>query len=61
MTELLLEPTMLLFSPNLDDFLEGQGEVIKHFQDAVLSVANLVPDSYFDAFTRSVWLLTSIS
>ena len=52
MTELLLEPTMLLFYPNLDDFLEGQGDVIKRFQDAVLGVANLVPDPYFDAFTR---------
>ena len=59
MTELLLEPTMLLFSPSLDDFLEGQGEVIKRFQDAVLSVANLVPDPYFDAFTRYALLKDS--
>lgn len=51
-TELLLEPQMLLFSPGLDDFQDGLGEVIKKFQDAVLSVQNLVPDQYFDAFTQ---------
>lgn len=51
-TELLMEPQALLFFPGLDDFEEGLGEVIKKFQDAVLSVMNLVPDSYFDAFTR---------
>ena len=43
---------MLLFSPGLDDFQDGLGEVIKKFQDAVLSVQNLVPDQYFDAFTQ---------
>jgi hypothetical protein len=51
-TELFMEPQALLFYPGLDDFDEGLGEVIKRFQDAVLSVMNLVPDSYFDAFTR---------
>lgn len=51
-TELLLEPQMLLFFPGLDDFQDGLGEVIKKFQDAVLSVQNLVPDQYFDAFTQ---------
>ena len=51
-TEFILEPNQLLFSPDGDDFQEGTAEVIKRFQDAVLSVMNLVPDTYFDAFTR---------
>ena len=51
-TELLLEPQAWFFSPNLQDFQSGISEVIASFQDTVLSVENLVPDSYFDAFTR---------
>lgn len=51
-TELILEPSQLLFSPDNEDFQDGISEVIKRFQDAVLSVQNLVPDGYFDAFTR---------
>ncbi|XP_005111328.3 dynein heavy chain 6, axonemal, partial [Aplysia californica] len=53
-TEFVLEPNQLLFSPDLDDFQDGLAEVIKRFQDAVLSVQNLVPDAYFDAFTRPI-------
>lgn len=51
-TEFVLEPNQLLFAPDSDDFQEGLAEVIKKFQDAVLSVQNLVPDNYFDAFTQ---------
>ncbi|CAI9736985.1 dynein axonemal heavy chain 6-like [Octopus vulgaris] len=29
-------------------------EVIRHFQDTVLGVPNLIPDNYFDAFTQPV-------
>ncbi|KAL8568337.1 Dynein heavy chain 6, axonemal [Nucella lapillus] len=53
-TEFILEPNQLLFSPDGDDFQDGIAEVIKRFQDAVLSVQNLVPDTYFDAFTRPI-------
>ncbi|XP_059155726.1 dynein axonemal heavy chain 6-like isoform X2 [Physella acuta] len=53
-TELILEPSQLLFSPDNEDFQDGISEVIKRFQDAVLSVQNLVPDGYFDAFTRPI-------
>ncbi|XP_050398729.1 dynein axonemal heavy chain 6 [Patella vulgata] len=53
-TEFVLETAQLLFSPDVDDFQDGIAEVIKRFQDAVLSVQNLVPDSYFDAFTRPI-------
>ncbi|XP_015770017.1 PREDICTED: dynein heavy chain 6, axonemal-like [Acropora digitifera] len=51
-TELLVEPQALLFFPGLEDFQDGLGEVVKKFQDAVLSVHNLVPDPYFDVFTQ---------
>ncbi|XP_077994098.1 dynein axonemal heavy chain 6-like [Glandiceps talaboti] len=54
LTELLLEPSQLLFAPDVDDYQDGLQEVIKRFQDCVLSVANLVPDTYFDAFTRPI-------
>ncbi|CAG5121592.1 unnamed protein product, partial [Candidula unifasciata] len=50
-TEFLLEPNQLLFLPDHNDFHTGVSEVIQKFQDAVLSVQNLVPDPYFDAFT----------
>ncbi|WAR29562.1 DYH6-like protein [Mya arenaria] len=53
-TEFVLEPNQLLFSPDIEEFQEGIAEVIKRFQDAVLSVQNLVPDTYFDAFTRPI-------
>ena len=53
-TELLVEPRSLFFRPDLTDFQDGLGEVIGHFQEAVLSVHNLVPDIYFQAFTRFV-------
>ena len=50
--ELLLEIRSLYFSPNVDNFIQGLSEIIGCFQDTVLSVVNLVPDCYFDAFTR---------
>ncbi|XP_060075174.1 dynein axonemal heavy chain 6-like [Ylistrum balloti] len=53
-TEFVLEPNQLLFQPDLEDFQEGLKDVIQKFQDAVLSVQNLVPDTYFDAFTRPI-------
>ena len=54
LTEFVLEPNQLLFTPNEEEYQEGLSEVIKRFQQCVLSVKNLVPDDYFDAFTRSV-------
>ncbi|CAH1788943.1 unnamed protein product, partial [Owenia fusiformis] len=53
-TEFVLEPHQVLFSPDEDEFQDGVAEVIKRFQDAVLSVQNLVPDTFFDAFTRPI-------
>ena len=52
LSEFILEPSHILFSPDEDEFQDGLAEVIKGFQDTVLQVQNLVPDTYFDAFTR---------
>ncbi|XP_050800280.1 dynein axonemal heavy chain 6 isoform X6 [Gopherus flavomarginatus] len=54
LTELILEIHALLFAPSLDDFQEGVADIINQFQATVLSVANLVSDQYFDAFTRPI-------
>ncbi|XP_034630816.1 dynein heavy chain 6, axonemal [Trachemys scripta elegans] len=54
LTELILEIHALLFAPSLDDFQEGIADIINQFQATVLSIANLVPDQYFDAFTRPI-------
>lgn len=53
-TELMLETTQLTFQPDEEEFQDGVAEVIKQFQDTVLGVQNLVPDTYFDAFTRPI-------
>ena len=55
LTEFVLEPNQISFVPEVDDYQEGVMEVIKEFQECVLGVENLVPDTYFDAFTR--WLI----
>ncbi|EAW99557.1 hypothetical protein FLJ37357, isoform CRA_b [Homo sapiens] len=51
LTELMLTVQSLLFEPSLEDFLDGILGAVNHCQNTVLSVPNLVPDSYFDAFT----------
>ena len=51
-SELVLEPELLRFNPSEEDLLGGMQEVERQFQLAVLSVKNLTPDTYFDAFTR---------
>ncbi|XP_004437259.1 PREDICTED: dynein heavy chain 6, axonemal [Ceratotherium simum simum] len=51
LTELILTVQSLLFEPSLEDFLDGISGAINHFQNTVLSVPNLLPDTYFDAFT----------
>uniref|UniRef100_A0A8C6R3K0 Dynein, axonemal, heavy chain 6 n=1 Tax=Nannospalax galili TaxID=1026970 RepID=A0A8C6R3K0_NANGA len=52
LTELTLTVQSLLFEPSLEDFLDGISGAINHFENTVLSVPNLVPDTYFDAFTN---------
>ncbi|CAK8691447.1 unnamed protein product [Clavelina lepadiformis] len=54
LTEFDLNVEVLSFLPSVDNFHEALGDVITRFQETVLSVANLVMDSYFDAFTRPI-------
>nr|XP_015200901.1 PREDICTED: dynein heavy chain 6, axonemal [Lepisosteus oculatus] len=51
-SELILETQALFFEPSVDDFQNCVSEIINQFQETVLSLDNLVPDSYFDAFTQ---------
>ena len=53
-SEFVLEPNQLLFKPDQEEFQDRLAEVMKRFQECVLSVNNLVPDTYFDAFTRPI-------
>ncbi|CAE1329167.1 DNAH [Acanthosepion pharaonis] len=54
LTEFILEPSQIIFQPDLSAFQENINEVIRQFQDTVLGVENLIPDSYFDAFTKPI-------
>ncbi|XP_075463117.1 dynein axonemal heavy chain 6 isoform X2 [Ascaphus truei] len=52
LTEVVLDIQSLWFEPSVDDFQDGIAEVVHQFQETVLSLANLVPDPYFNAFTQ---------
>lgn len=52
LTEFFIEPSSLIFLPDEDKFQNEIKKVIDEFQSCVLDVKNLVPDNYFDAFTR---------
>ncbi|XP_043915244.1 dynein axonemal heavy chain 6 [Protopterus annectens] len=54
LTELILDIQSLLFQPSLEDFQDGIAETVQQFQETVLSVFNLVPDAYFNAFTQPI-------
>ncbi|XP_077201567.1 dynein axonemal heavy chain 6 isoform X2 [Paroedura picta] len=51
LAELILEIHALLFEPTLEEFQDVMGDIVTEFQVTLLSVTNLVPDQYFDAFT----------
>ena len=51
-TEFVLDVHTLTFNPDLDHFREIVSEIINKFKETLLKVDNLVPDKYFDAFTR---------
>jgi dynein heavy chain len=53
-TEFILTIENLTFRPNEDIFQDRITYIIECFQGTVLEVKNLVPDSYFDAFTKLV-------
>ena len=50
--EFVLTVENLLFKPDLDSFRDSIGEIMQQFKETLLQVENLVPDKYFDAFTR---------
>ena len=50
--EFVLTPETLSFNPDLDQFRDSIGEIMQQFKETLLQVENLVPDKYFDAFTR---------
>ncbi len=51
-TEFVLDTENLSFKPDLDQFREIIGEIMQQFKTTLLEVENLVPDKYFDPFTR---------
>ena len=51
-TEFVLDIENLKFLPDLDTFREIISEIMQQFKETLLKVENLVPDKYFDAFTR---------
>jgi hypothetical protein len=53
-TEFVLDLESLNFRPDLDQFREIVGEIMQRFKETLLKVDNLVPDKYFDAFTRPI-------
>ncbi len=53
-TEFVLDTESLSFKPDLDQFRETISEIMIQFKKTLLEVENLVPDKYFDAFTRPI-------
>lgn len=53
-SEIVLEIDSLAFRPDLEQFRETVGEIIHQFKETLLQVDNLVPDKYFDPFTRPI-------
>ncbi|XP_040273964.1 dynein heavy chain 6, axonemal [Bufo bufo] len=52
LSEIILDIQSLWFEPSMEDFQDNISAVVNQFQETVLSLANLVPDPYFDAFTQ---------
>jgi dynein heavy chain len=53
-TEFVLNIETLTFRPDLDAFKETITEIMQHFKETLLQLDNLVPDKYFDPFTRPI-------
>ena len=52
LTELLMEPEKMVFTPTRDEFLEGVHSILEQLRSTSLSVGGLVGDENFDAFTQ---------
>ena len=53
-TELMLETDMLCFEPAEAEFHSTIAVVLAQFQQCTRAVPNLLPDSFFHSFTRSL-------
>uniref|UniRef100_A0A1I8GGQ9 DHC_N2 domain-containing protein n=1 Tax=Macrostomum lignano TaxID=282301 RepID=A0A1I8GGQ9_9PLAT len=53
-TEFVLDLSQIDFAPSNKDFVDEISVIVDAFKDVVLNVQNLVPDAYFDAFTRPI-------
>ena len=53
-TEFVLHTETLTFRPDLEAFRENITEIMQHFKETLLQLENLVPDKYFDPFTRPI-------
>ncbi|KAM7536598.1 hypothetical protein Aperf_G00000086397 [Anoplocephala perfoliata] len=52
--ELILQNGQLISTPTEDHFIDGLTNLVAKFQETMLSLTNLVADSYFDAFSRPI-------
>ena len=57
-THLLLDIDGLSYSPNIMAFQEVLADTINRFQDCTLALPNLIPDGFFHAFTRYMYMHT---
>jgi dynein heavy chain len=53
-TEFVLDLDLVTFRPDLEQFKDTIGEIMQQFKNTLLQVENLVPDKYFDSFTRPI-------
>lgn len=53
-TEFVLTTETLSFRPDLESFRENVTDIMQHFKETLLQLDNLVPDKYFDPFTRPI-------
>ena len=51
-TQLELETEALTFQPSLEEFQSVLADTLERFQDCTLALPNLMPDDFFNAFTR---------
>lgn len=54
-TEFVLDVDSLTFNPDLEEFKEIVSDIMREFKGTLLKVQNLVPDPYFDPFTRFLY------
>ncbi len=53
-TEFVLNIESLTFKPDLETFRENITEIMQNFKETLLQLDNLVPDRYFEPFTKPI-------